>query len=163
MGWGRIRTFVVLTTVLVAIAIGHSLWRYRSQAPYRDAWSQVSVTLNEQKTRIDSLSTVVAELEAEVDEGKVRLSEFGLEIARLERRAVNGRLPTGEYRLYRGVIARHNEVVEAHNVSVNEMQRSYSEYSTLVDTHNALIDSANRLQQTAVERGIQLPAIESLR
>jgi hypothetical protein len=106
---------------------------------------------------------VVAELEAEVDEGKVRLSEFGLEIARLERRAVNGRLPTGEYRLYRGVIARHNEVVEAHNVSVNEMQRSYSEYSTLVDTHNALIDSANRLQQTAVERGIQLPAIESLR
>lgn len=163
MGWGRIRTFVVLTTALVAIAIGRSLWRYRSQAPYRDAWSQVTATLDEQKTRIDSLSTVVADLEVGVDAGKVRLSELGLQIARLERKAVNGQLPTGEYQRYRGVIARHNEVVEAHNASVTEMQRSYSQYSTLVDTHNALIDSANRLQQTAVERGIQLPAIESPR
>ena len=163
MGWGRIRTFVVLTTALVAIAVGHSLWRYRSQAPYRGAWSQVTATLSEQKTRIDSLSAVLAELEAEVDEGKARLSELGLEIARLERRAVNGRLPTGEYRSYHGVIARHNEIVEAHNASVAEMQRSYSRYSILVDTHNALVDSANQLQRTAVERGIRLPPIDKLR
>jgi predicted nuclease with TOPRIM domain len=155
--------FAFLTAMLLAIAIGHSLWRYRSQAPYRDAWNQVATKLGEQKACIDSLATVLAGLEAEVDEEKVRLSELGLEISRLERGAVNGQLPRSEYRRYRGVIARHNEIVETHNAGVAEMQRSYARYSTLVDTHNALIDSANRLQRTAVERGIQLPQIDSLR
>jgi predicted nuclease with TOPRIM domain len=159
----RIGVFVFLTAMLLAAATAHSLWRYRSQAPYRDAWNQVSTKLGEQKARIDSLSAVLAELEAEVDEEKVRLSELGFEISRLEREAVNGHLPRSEYRRYRGVITRHNEIVETHNVSVAEMQRSYGRYSTLVDTHNALIDSANRLQRTAVERGIQLPQIDSLR
>jgi septal ring factor EnvC (AmiA/AmiB activator) len=159
----RIGVFVFLTAMLLAVATGYSLWRYRSQAPYRDAWNQVATELGEQKARIDSLSTVLAELEAGVDEEKVRLSELGVEITRLEREAVNGRLPRSEYRRYRGVITRHNEIVETHNASVAEMQRSYARYSTLVDTHNALIDSANRLQRTAVERGIQLPQIDSLR
>lgn len=159
----RIGVFVLLTAMLLAVATGHSLWRYRSQAPYRNAWSQVATKLGQQKARIDSLSTALAKLEAEVEEEKVRLSDLGLEIARLEREAVNGRLPRSEYRRYRSVIARHNEIVETHNESVVEMQQSYSRYSTLVDTHNALIDSANRLQRTAVERGIQLPRIDNVR
>ncbi len=149
--------------MLLAVATGHSLWRYRSQAPYRDAWSQVATKLGEQKTRIDSLSTALAVLEAGVEEEKARLHRLSLEIAGLEREAVNGRLPSSEYRRYRSVISRHNEIVETHNSSVAEMQQSYAQYSTLVDTHNALIDSANQLQQTAVERGIQLPQIESFR
>jgi hypothetical protein len=155
--------FVFLTAMLLAVATAHSLWRYRSQAPYRDAWGQVATELGEQKTRIDSLSTALAVLEAGVEEEKARLRNLGLEIAGLEREAVNGRLPSSEYRRYRSVIARHNEIVETHNASVAEMQQSYVRYSTLVDTHNALIDSANRLQRTAVERGIQLPQIDSLR
>ena len=159
----QIYIFVGLMIAVVVAAVALSLYRYYSQAPFREVWVGVVQRLDAQQVRIDSLSAELGALDSLVEKEKAELQRLGEEIAGFEERATSGRLPSPEYRRYLGVIDSHNEVVEAHNERVIDMRDTYAEYSTLIDTHNALVDSANELQRTAVQEGIQLPRRESVR
>lgn len=149
--------FVTLTIVLLSGVALRSVLRHRSQAPFREAWSEVVGKLADQQDRIDLLAAELADYDERVEDGERELERLGVNIARWERRATDGRLPTPEYRRYQTAIRRHNEFVEEHNANILDMRRVYDRYSALVDTHNVWVDSANALQRTAVEEGIQLP------
>lgn len=153
----RLRVFLVLSLLLAAASVAWSVFRWESHAPAREAWERVTSSLRAQKVQIDSLEAAIEAARGRVDEDKSRLESIGRRIGHYEGRAVNGRLPTPQYRAYRTEIERHNEVVERHNVELAALQALYRRYSALVDLHNALVDSANALQDRAVEEGIQLP------
>lgn len=153
----QLTVFLGLTFFLVLVLALRSVLSYRSQAPFRAAWSDVLDTLEDQQSRIDALAGELADFDARVEDGERELQRLGGDIATWERRATNGRLPTPEYRRYQAAIRNHNEFVEEHNTNILDMRRVYERYSALVDTHNVWVDSANTLQRTAVEEGIQLP------
>ncbi|MDX1661488.1 MAG: hypothetical protein R3326_06835 [Gemmatimonadota bacterium] len=158
----KLRVFLMLSLGLVVFAAAWSVWRYASHAEEREAWEETVERLEAQKTRIDSLSTAIAEMDLDLEEEKERLAAASERIGHYERRADGGRLPTPQFQRYEASIERHNEIVERHNERLARLQEIYEEYAALVDRHNALIDTANAMQRRAVEEGYQLPAAELL-
>ncbi|HUP00275.1 MAG TPA: hypothetical protein VM737_01980 [Gemmatimonadota bacterium] len=155
----RFTVFLLLTLSLVALAAAWSVYRHRSHATEREAWRVITAEIGTGRGRIDSLESVLARLDARVEEEKDRLAGAAARISHYEGQSVRGRLPTPAYREYLASIDRHNRVVESYNAALVEQRRVYADYSILIDAFNARVDSANQLQRTAVEQGIQLPPL----
>lgn len=152
--------FALLTLILVAGALGWSLYQQRALAPQRQAWIELTDRLRVEKSRIDSLEAVMAQGRRRVAEHRARLDSLERRIAAFERRAVDGRLPRLQHQAYLDVIEEQNEVAAAHNAALADVQAVYDDYAGLVRAHNAVIDSANRLRRAAAEEGIRLEDVE---
>lgn len=153
----RLRVFLLLSGLVVAASVGWSVWRYASHAGEREAFEDAVGRLADQSSRIDSLEAVMDTLRKGLEADRERLDRAGERIGHFERGAVDGRLPTPQYREYRASIASQNALADRYNHRLARLQSIYAGYSALIDRHNALVDSANAMQRKAVEEGYQLP------
>jgi septal ring factor EnvC (AmiA/AmiB activator) len=155
----RLKTFLMLSSVLLGASVAWQLWSHQSHAEERAAWSEVGDSLRVQKAQIDSLEAILAGSDARVEQAKEELAAAQRRLTHYERQADGGRLPNHQYRQYMETIEAHNTIVGRHNADVARMQRLYRDYSALVDAHSALVDSANAMQRRATQEGYALPEI----
>lgn len=156
----HLAAFVVLTLLLVLGTLGWSVYRDRVTAPQREAWAAITDRLRAEKSHIDSLEAVLAEGRQRVSRHRARLDRLEDSLAAIERRAVDGRLPRPQHRVYLAVIEAQNEIAAEHNEVLAEVQSTYEDYAGFVRAHNAVIDSANRLRRAAAEEGIRLEEVQ---
>lgn len=148
--------FAGLTLAAIGWAVAHAVHRYRVEAPFHEAWTEVEGQLGEGRNRIEGLEAAMAAARDRVAAERAILDSLAGRIAAYEDRAVRGRLPARENRGYRAVIDVHNVVVERHNAEIATLRDIYGRYAYAVDSYNVVVDSANRLRRAAAERGIRL-------
>jgi uncharacterized coiled-coil protein SlyX len=159
----RLKTFLILSGVLVAASFAWQLWRHESHAEVRAVWEAMGDSLRVQEARIDSLEAVLEGDDARVERRKEELAAMQRRLTHYERQARDGRLPNPQHRAYMQTIEDHNAIVARHNAELARMQRLHRDYSVLIDAHNALVDSANAMQRRAIQEGYALPEVEPQR